>query len=151
MAARKNRTEENRTRSREDIVLERRKVRSDLEGFRNVMSIPEEPGLMFRYVNDSKDPGSRWHNRVEHLKKLGWYVYEGDNVPVGDTGEVYDRNSSLGSGAEIPARGGITAVLMCIPKEIWDADMEIKMEKLAELERGMEISSRQAGLVKRPL
>lgn len=133
----------NRNRDREAILLERRKVRDDLGTFRDLMSYPDVPGLWFRYVNDIRD-------RIAWFKKLGWSIYEEENFEPGQSG-VLENNISPGTGAVIPAGRGINSVLMCIPKEFWDADQEIKAQKTVDIEDSRKQLNAEQGLVKRPV
>lgn len=129
-----------RTRSREELMAERRKVRHDTGTYKDVMTVPEEPGLWFRWVNDVEDGA-----RVAQFLKLGWRLYDGDNVPVGDANQTLETNVSPGAGAVVVAGKGVKAVLMCIDKEIWDMDQEIKQESIDATEQAMGMEAKNRG------
>lgn len=127
-----------RTRDRAAILEERRKVRGDMGTYQNLLTYPEDETLHFRYVNDSND-------RIARLQRLGWRVWEVDNFQVGDA-SVIDNNIDGVSGVRVPVGKGMTAVLMCIEKELWDADQELKEESIRETEKAMGKQAKGKGL-----
>src|SRR5210317_753526 len=122
--------------TKEKRLEERRKIRSDLGSMRDVMPMPKFEGSdkwRFRWVNNDMKAGI---NRVQKLMALGWGVWDKpDLFDVGRALNVTESNTSVGSGVELPvgttARGeALTAVLMYIDKDIYEADQEIKEEEI---------------------
>jgi len=135
-------TSRNRTRSREELQEERRKIRSDLGAFKSVLSTPEGEEyehLHFRWVNNVD-------NRIEYFQRLGWQLFDGYNVQVGDPNTAMEQNIAGESGATVPVGKGTIAHLMCIPKEEWAIDQEIKETEIRKMERSMDSKITQEGL-----
>lgn len=83
------------------------------------------PKYHYRIVNDVDD-------RVERLKIAGYDIAE-EKVGVGDVG-VENNNISLGSGARMHVGKGVKAVLMKIPKEIYQEDQRAKQREVDKKE-----------------
>lgn len=92
---------------------------------RDIMNAPRKTGFVRRWVNMIGD-------RVERMKLAGYNIVE-ESVPVGDP-SVTGNNQSLGTGARKGVGGGVQAVLMEIPKELYDEDQKAKIQNLAEKE-----------------
>lgn len=135
-------TENTRTRSRAEILEERRKVRTDVGTMRNILTYPtgeKAEGKHFRYVNDVKD-------RIDQFKKMGWMVWDEDNVLVGDPNQAVEMNVAGESGVRVPMGGGVTAVLMWIPQEYWEADQHLKELDIRATEKAMNKRLKAEGL-----
>ena len=129
-----------------ELIAERRGVRNDLGSMRNVILTPDVEGLVFRWVNDEMRSG---RNRIELFKERGWHVYEGRGVQVADH-NVKDSNTSLGSSSRITVgttetKEALSAVLMCISKELYDIDQQLKQEEIDEAEQGLRDSANAGG------
>lgn len=91
------------------------------------MSTDQREGFVRRWVNDI--PG-----RVEKFFRAGYEVVKDDEVTVGDGG-VTDNNIALGTGARknvgrTRAGEGTQAVLMEIPKDMYEADQKAKQAEV---------------------
>lgn len=86
----------------------------------------QDPNYVYRVVNDVD-------NRIEQFKLAGYEVVE-HKSKVGDTA-VVDGNVSLGSGARVHVGSGRQAILMRIPKEIYDADQAEKQKEVTRKEQ----------------
>lgn len=138
--------------SKEKRLEERRKVRSDLGSMRDVMPYPKFEGSdkwRFRWVNNDVKAGV---NRVQKLLALGWGVWDQpDKFDVGRALNVTESNTSVGEGVELPvgttARGeALTAVLMYIDKDIYEADQQLKEEEIQEKEEGIFELQNESGM-----
>lgn len=100
-------------------------------GPRDILAVAnQDPNYVYRWVSDDPSrPG-----RVERLKEIGYEVVTGD-VEVGD--KAVDRNTKVGSAVTRVGGGGVTLVLMRIPKEWFDEDQAAKQEKVDAQERAM--------------
>ena len=126
-------------RDRNEIKKQRPK-RVPIHEQRNQLSTESKPGFVRRWVNDI--PG-----RVERFLKAGYEVVQDNNVQVGEKG-VVDNNIALGSGARknvgrTRAGEGTTAVLMEIPKELYDEDQKAKQTKVDESDRVLKRNIRE--------
>lgn len=97
------------------------------EQHRNVMTASQKPGFVRRWVNDVADASGG--SRIEKFKLAGYMVVE-DEVKVGDT-QVKNQNQTLGTGArKVVDSSGKTAVLMEIPKELYEEDQRAKQRQV---------------------
>jgi hypothetical protein len=94
---------------------------------RDILTAPQREGFVRRIVNDVG-------NRIERFQKAGWQVVEDPDIFIG---EGVNNNQTLGTGARKGVGGGITGVLMELPKEIYDEDQAAKQRELDEKEREM--------------
>lgn len=83
--------------------------------------VGRDPKYHYRIVNDVDD-------RIERLK-LGGYEIAEEKVGIGDDG-IENNNISLGSGARMHVGKGVKAILMKIPKELYDADQKDKQREI---------------------
>jgi len=83
--------------------------------------IGRDPNYHYRIVNDVDD-------RIERLKTGGYEIAE-EKVGIGDPG-VENNNISLGSGARMHVGKGVKAILMKIPKELYDEDQKVKQHEI---------------------
>jgi hypothetical protein len=114
------------TRDRVVAVEESRPKRVPLhEQVRNKMTTTQKPGFVRRFVNDIGD-------RIERLKLAGYRVVE-EQVSVGED-NVVKQNQTLGSGARRNVGGGMQAILMEIPQELYEADQKEKQREIARKE-----------------
>ncbi len=93
----------------------------------NIIKAGERPGYVRRLVNDVED-------RLERFKLAGWAPVEGESV--GDSHAA--DPSSVGSMTTKSVGMGTKAVLMEIPKEVYDADQKDKQTRVDSLEAAME-------------
>lgn len=129
--------EGNRTRDRATLIAERRQLRGDL-GYRpDVLTYKERPGYVRRVVNDVGD-------RIERLKGLGWEVVDEPGIRIGDQRAI-DSNKNPEGSPYFPVGENMMAVLMEIPKEIWDADREVKREAVNRIEREIRNQHKKEG------
>jgi len=83
--------------------------------------VGRDPNYHYRIVNDVDD-------RIERLK-IGGYEIAEEKVGIGDPG-VENNNISLGSGARMHVGKGVKAILMKIPKDIYDEDQRDKQHEI---------------------
>lgn len=126
-------------RDRNEIKKDRPK-RVPIHEQRDQLSTEQKPGFVRRWVNDI--PG-----RVERFLKGGYEIVRDDDVKVGDDG-VTDNNIALGSGARknvgrTRAGEGTQAVLMEIPKELYEEDQKAKQAKVDEADRVLKRNIRE--------
>lgn len=91
----------------------------------------KDAGYEYRFVNDVVHAnGAR---RVDSFKLAGWEVAPSTQVGNGST----DANVSLGSTSEavVEKSSGRRAVLMRIPKELYEQDQKAKQDKITRQER----------------
>ena len=104
-------------------------------GTRNILSAPQKPGFVRRFVNDTGD-------RVQMFKEAGWNTVDDVNQ-VGDP--KLGKPSSIGSGANPHVGGGQRAVLMELPEEIYSADRAESQAKITKIENEMKRNSKSEG------
>lgn len=85
----------------------------------------QDPNYVYRVVNDVD-------NRIEQFKTAGYEVVQHE-TKVGDTA-VVDGNISLGSGARVHVGSGRHAVLMRIPRELYEEDQAAKQREITRKE-----------------
>lgn len=125
------RAQADRNRDRGSLLEDRRKLRYDLGGPKNLLTVPDKEGFVRRWVLDAED---RVHgNRIEYAKKLGWTVVTDLVEFVGDE-NVTERNKTPESGARVYAGDGKYLVLMEIPEEIREVDRQLKAEEIIDTE-----------------
>ena len=103
-------------------------------GTRNILSAPQKPGFVRRFVNDTGD-------RVQLFKEAGWNTVDDVNQ-VGDP--KLGTASSIGSGANPHVGGGQRAVLMEIPEEFYLADQAEAQAEITKVENEMKRNSKTA-------
>ena len=104
-------------------------------GTRNILSAPQKPGFVRRFVNDTGD-------RVQMFKEAGWNTVDDVNQ-VGDP--KLGTASSIGSGANPHVGGGQRAVLMELPEEIYSADRAESQAEITKIENEMKRNSKTEG------
>ena len=94
--------------------------RNPVEGMRDILAVNnQDPNYVYRWVaDDPQRPG-----RVERMKEHGYEIVQ-EELEIGQ--KVVDRNSKVGSVITRTGGGGITLVLMRIPKEWYDEDQKAK-------------------------
>ena len=103
-------------------------------GTRNILSAPQKPGFVRRFVNDTGD-------RVQLFKEAGWNTVDDVNQ-VGDP--KLGTASSIGSGANPHVGGGQRAVLMEIPEDFYLADQAEAQAEITKVENEMKRNSKTA-------
>lgn len=112
-----------------------RETRIPVNGARDILTVKDkDPNFEYRWVIDR--PG-----RLENFRQAGYEVVT-DNNEVGQ--KAVDSQTKLGS-AITTTRGGVTLVLMRIPKEWYDEDQLAKQEKVDLQEQAMQEDLRQGG------
>lgn len=91
---------------------------------RNVLTAPQRPGFVRRFVNNKGD-------RVQRFKEAGYLIVE-DEIQVGDP--KIGRSSQLGSDVRPHVGGGMQAVLMEIPEEYYKEDFKAAQNKISQVE-----------------
>lgn len=104
-------------------------------GTRNILTAPQRPGFVRRFVNDTGD-------RIQMFKDAGWNTAEDVNQ-VGDP--KLGRPSSIGSSANPHVGGGQRAVLMELPEEIYLADRAESQAAITRVENEMRRDSKTEG------
>jgi hypothetical protein len=112
-----------------------RPERIPVSGHRNIMTVhDQDPAFVYRWVNDVED-------RIEIFKLGGWKLVE-DKHQVGDrsvnSGTQLDKVVTKNVGA------GRTSYLMKIEREFYEEDQAAKERAIAEKERSMLASERNA-------
>lgn len=115
--------------TREEIKDKARPKRVPVyEANRNKITVTnlDHQNFQYRWVNDIQD-------RIAMFKEGGWTFVNKDGKAVGDGG--VDSSNVSGSALSRGMGGGVTAYLMCIPKELWEEDQQRKeREDIAPLE-----------------
>mgnify|MGYP001575752125 CR=1 FL=1 len=113
--------------TREVMLQEARPKRVPLhEQRRNRLTFTnQDPNYVYRVVNDVD-------NRIEQFKLAGYEVVE-HNTKVGDTA-VVDGNVSLGSGARVHVGSGRNAILMRVPRKLYEEDQTAKQREITRKE-----------------
>lgn len=109
-----------------DIKVENKRKRVPLST-RNVLTAPQKPGFVRRFVNDEPD-------RIQMFKDAGYTVVD-ENLPVGDP--KLGQASNLGRMTNPSVGGGKKAVLMEISQEYYDEDQAVKAAKIKKVEDEM--------------
>ena len=104
-------------------------------GTRNILSAPQKPGFVRRFVNDTGD-------RIQMFKEAGWNTVDDVNQ-VGDP--KLGKPSLIGSGANPHVGGGQRAVLMELPEEIYSADRAESQAEITKIENEMKRNSKTEG------
>lgn len=102
-------------------------------GTRNILTAPKKAGFVRRFVNDKGD-------RIENFKDAGWSAVDKD-TQIGDpkTG----RARPMGSSAN-PDVGGMRAVLMEIPEDLYNEDREASQAKITKVENELKRNIKQS-------
>lgn len=90
-------------------------------GTRDVLKYPQRPGYVRRIVNDIE-------GRVQRFENAGWRVVQQEIIEGGDM--RVGVASQLASPVLKPVGGGINAVLMEIPEDIYKEDQTKKQEQV---------------------
>jgi hypothetical protein len=97
----------------------------------------DNENFMYRWVNDTE-------NRIAMFLEGGWELCDKHGKTVGDGGVDGSRGTS--SALSKGMGGGVTAYLMCIPKELWLKDQKRKEdEDIAPLEAAMRKKANEVG------
>lgn len=93
----------------------------------NIIKAGTREGYVRRLVNDVDD-------RIERFKLAGWQPVEGESIGDPHAGDA----SSLGSASTKSVGGGVKAMLMEIPRDLYEEDQRDKLKKVDTLEEAME-------------
>ena len=126
-------------RDRKEITSKRPK-RVPIHDQRNQMTTDQREGFVRRWVNDI--PG-----RIEKFLLAGYEVAKGDEIKVGEDG-VTSNNIALGTGARknvgrTRTGEGTQAVLMEIPKEMYEEDQKAKQTTLEATDKVLKRNIRE--------
>jgi len=114
------------TPSPEAIARRNRRVRSPIDGRRNILTVKGlAPGMVGRWVDNTPE-------RVDQLLDRGYEVVR-EKVQVGDMSA--DSGSQMGSAITKRTGGGKEAILMQIPEEWYKADQLEKQKIVDEREK----------------
>lgn len=97
-------------------------------GTRNVLTAPQRPGFVRRFVNDRDD-------RVKRFLEAGYTIVSDSSIEVGDP--AAGKDSPVGSPVSKAVGGGVRAVLMEIPEDWFREDQALKHKTTDELESQM--------------
>lgn len=111
--------------------------RTPVDGARDILAVyDQDPNYVYRWVaDDPQRPG-----RVQRLQERGYEVVQQD-VQVGQ--KAVDKLTKTGSAVTRTGGGGITLVLMRIPKEWFEEDQKAKQDHVDALEAAMQADIRQ--------
>ena len=116
-------------------TLKERPSRVPAGGHRNILTVQnKDPNYEYRWVNDDK-----YGQRLQRFRDGGWEIVEDENVKVGE--KTVDQGTKLSTANSRYVGGGVTAVLMRIPKEWYDADQKAKWDDLDAKEASMKQGS----------
>lgn len=99
----------------------------------NLIKANTREGYVRRLVNDIDD-------RIERFKLAGWTLVENETVGDPHAGDA----SSLGSVTTKSVGAGVKAVLMEIPKDLYNEDQRDKQQRVDTLEEAMERDIKQS-------
>lgn len=112
------------------VAPSKRTKRVPLGRPRNVLSVlDQDPNWQYRWINDKND-------RIARAKEGGYEPVLGGHR-VGDTTFDGGQNPKFGSAVAKQVGGGVWAVLMRIPRELYEEDQKAKMDALLDAERQM--------------
>jgi len=86
------------------------------------MKYEERPGYKRRVVNDVQDG-----NRIKIFQKAGWTIVEQPNQ---DLATDSMKESSMGTAVKRAVGGGVTGILMEIPKKFFNEDQKLKQKRV---------------------
>lgn len=99
-----------------------RKTRTPIEGHsRSRLRVTGKDAKYEYYIANDLD------NRIEVMKEAGWEVVTEDSVKIGD--RRIGAASAEGSAKTVSVGGGVTGVLMRIPKEWYEEDQARKNQE----------------------
>ncbi len=115
-------------------VTKPRVKRVPVSGPRDILSVAtQDPNYFYRWVNDTR-------GRVQRFLDGGYEVVVQD-LEVGQS--TVDRGSNIGSAVTRQVGGGVTGILMRIPREYYNEDQAAKMEELDALEATMKQQAKE--------
>lgn len=121
--------------TRDQEVQETRPVRVPVnEANRNILTVKglDNDNFYYRWVNDVND-------RIAMFVGAGYVFVDKNGKLVGDGG--VDNSAGSGSKFSKGVKGGVTAYLMALPKELWLEDQKAKAKRTAELEADMKANA----------
>jgi len=122
--------------SPEAVARRNRRVRSPIDGRRNILTVKGlAPGMVGRWVDNIPE-------RVEQLRDRG-YEEVREKVQVGDM--AIDSGASMGSVITKRTGGGKESILMQIPEEWYKADQLEKQKVVDEREQATTEGDKAAG------
>jgi len=122
------------TPSPEAIARRNRRVRSPIDGRRNILTVKGlAPGMVGRWVDNTPE-------RVDQLLDRGYEVVR-EKVQVGDMSA--DNGSQMGSAITKRTGGGKESILMQIPEEWYNAD-QLEKQKIVDEREKATISGEKA-------
>lgn len=116
--------------SQERVETPKRVKRVPLGRPRHIMNVFDaDPNWCYRWINDKND-------RIERAKQGGYEAVVHGHV-VGETTVEGGQNPKFGSAVAKQVGGGMWAVLMRIPRELYEEDQAAKEQDLLKAERQM--------------
>jgi len=97
-------------------------------GKRDILTAPQAPGKVRRFVNDVED-------RIDMFEAAGYTLVRGD-IPIGDP--RVGEDTQIGSVVSKSVGGGKKAFLMEIDQELYEQDQAAKQAKIKEAEADMQ-------------
>lgn len=122
--------------SAEALARRNRRVRSPIDGRRNILTVKGlAPGMVGRWVDNTPE-------RVDELMDRGYEVVR-ETVQVGDM--AIDSGAKMGAAITKRTGGGKEAVLMQIPEEWYKADQLEKQKVVDEREQATKQEGKDKG------
>lgn len=113
--------------------------RIPVSGPRDVLTVAgKDPNYVYRMVNDVDD-------RIERFKRGGYEIVTSEHEIGMSTVERNTRTGKFGAAVTKQVGGGVTAVLMRIPKEFYDEDQAAKAAEIDKTEAAMRELGKKQG------
>ncbi len=113
--------------------------RIPVSGPRDVLTVAgKDPNYVYRMVNDVDD-------RIERFKRGGYEIVTSEHEIGMSTVERSTRTGKFGAAVTKQVGGGVTAVLMRIPKEFYDEDQAAKAAEVDKTEAAMRELGKKQG------
>lgn len=120
-------------------AIPERPRRIPVSGPRDVLTVAgKDPNYVYRMVNDVDD-------RIERFKRGGYEIVTSEHEIGMSTVERNTRTGKFGAAVTKQVGGGVTAVLMRIPKEFYDEDQAAKAAEIDKTEAAMRELGKKQG------
>ncbi len=127
------------TKSEETKAVPERPRRIPVSGPRDILTVQDkDPNYVYRMVNDIDD-------RIERFKLGGYEIVTSEHEIGMPSVDRASRTGKFGSAITKNVGGGVTAVLMRIPKEFWDEDQAAKAAEVDKAEAAMRELGKKQG------
>lgn len=105
-----------------------RPKRIPMDGYRNTLTFDDrDPNFVYRVFNDVD-------GRIQRAEQAGYEVVTAE-AELGDP--TADSAASVGSAVTKPVGGGVTGVLMRIPREWYKEDQALKQKRADQIEEAL--------------